>query len=80
MSWLVPKYSLRKSWGHVVALKDPYQAHSEFGTIVDQDSVDAILKWTEENANAIRISYDTWKFRSQDDAEQFIMLYKLTWT
>jgi len=80
MAWLEPKYSLKKSWGHVVALKDPYQDHNEFGTVVDLDSVDAILKWTEENANATRISYDTWKFRSRDDAEQFIMLYKLTWT
>jgi len=80
MSWLEPNYSLRKGWGHVVALKDPYQDHYEFGTIVDTEAVDAILKWTEENANAARISYDTWKFRSREDAEQFIMLYKLTWT
>jgi hypothetical protein len=80
MSWLEPKYSLRKSWGHVVALKDPYQDHNEFGTIVDTEAVEKILEWTKENANATRISYDTWKFRSREEAEQFIMLYKLTWT
>ncbi len=80
MSWLEPKYSLRKSWGHVVALKDPYQDHNEFGTIVDTESVDKILEWATVNSLGTRISYDTWKFRSRDDAEQFIMLYKLTWT
>ena len=79
MSWLEPKYSLRKGWGHVVALKDPYFAHNEFGTIVDTESVDKILEWATVNSLGTRISYDTWKFRSRDDAEQFIMLYKLTW-
>jgi len=80
VTWLEPKYALRKSWGHTVSLKDPYYEHAEFGKVVNTEAVDAILKWTEENANATRISYDTWKFRSRDEVEQFIMLYKLTWT
>ncbi len=79
MSWLEPNYSLRKGWGHVVALKDPYQNHSEFGSIVDYETVDAILEWASVNSGGTRISYDTWKFRSRNEAEQFIMLYKLTW-
>ena len=79
MSWLEPKYALRESWGHTVALKDPYFSHNEFGTIVDTESVNRILEWATMHSMGTRISYDTWKFRSRDDAEQFIMLYKLTW-
>lgn len=77
MTWLVPKYSLRKSWGHTVSLKDPYFEHAEFGTVVDTESVDKILEWAIENSNGTRISYDTWKFKSQQDAEEFMMMYTL---
>jgi hypothetical protein len=77
MSWLVPKYALRKGWGHTVSLKDPYHEHAELGTVVDAESVDAIIKWTTENANGIRISYDIWQFKTQQDAEEFIMLFTL---
>jgi hypothetical protein len=79
MSWLVPKYALRKGWGHTVALKDPYFGHNEFGTIVDTDAVDKILGWVMENSQGTRISYDTWKFKSQQDAEEFMMMYTLRW-
>ena len=79
MTWLVPNYVMRKSWGHTVSLKDPYADHKEFGRIVDTESVDAILEWTIKNSNGTRISYDTWKFKTQQEAEEFIMLYKLTW-
>lgn len=79
MSWLVPKYSLRKGWGHTVALKDPYFEHNEFGTIVDTESVDKILGWVMENSHGTRISYDTWKFKSQCDAEEFMMMFTLRW-
>lgn len=77
MSWLEPKYSLRKGRGHTVSLKDPYYDHNEFGTVVDAESVDAILEWTVENANGTRISYDIWQFKTQQDAEEFIMMFTL---
>ena len=80
MSWLEPKYELRKNWVHVVTLSDPLQTHHEFAAVIDYDSVNAILDWSTKNSDGVRISYDTWKFRSREDAEQFIMLYKLTWT
>lgn len=79
MSWLVPKYSLRKGWGHTVALRDPYFEHNEFGAVVDTESVDKILEWTLQNSNGKRISYDTWQFRSEQDANEFIMMFKLRW-
>jgi hypothetical protein len=79
MSWLEPTYELRKGWGHVVTLSDPLQAHHEFAAVIDLDSVNAILDWSTENSGGIRISYDTWKFRSRSEADEFIMLFKLTW-
>jgi len=77
LSWLVPKYSLRKGWGHTVSLKDPYYDHKDFNTIVDNDAVDKILEWALLNSNGIRISYDTWKFKTQQEADEFIMLFTL---
>jgi hypothetical protein len=77
MTWLEPKYALRKSWGHTVSLKDPYFEHAEFSKVVDTEAVDAILEWAIENANGTRISYDTWKFETQQSAEEFIMLFRL---
>ena len=77
MSWLVPKYALKKGWGHTVRLVDPYHDSNEFGSVVDYEAVDRILEWTLENSNGTRISYDMWKFRSQEEAEEFIMLFTL---
>lgn len=68
---------MRTSWGHTVSLKDPYADHKEFGIIVDLDVVKAIIEWAIENSNGTRISYDTWKFKTQQEAEEFIMLFTL---
>lgn len=77
MSWLVPNYSLRKGWGHTVSLIDPYLEHSEFGRIVDSESVNAIFDWVMENSNGTRISYDTWNFKTKQEADEFVMLFTL---
>ena len=37
------------------------------------------IEWAIENADARRISYDTWQFKRMQDAEQFIMLFTLRW-
>jgi len=79
VTWLVPNYVMRTSWGHTVSLKDPYVGDKEIGPLVYPRAVDAILEWAIENSNGTRISYDTWKFKTQQEAEEFIMLYKLTW-
>jgi len=42
--------------------------------------MEEVIAWTDENAQARRISYDTWQFKSRQDAEQFIMIYNLRWT
>lgn len=80
MSWLVPKYALKKGWGHTVRLVDPYDGEAELGSAVDYAAVDAILEWATTNSCGIRIGYDLWKFRSQQEAKEFIMVYKLTWS
>jgi hypothetical protein len=77
MNCLVPKYSLRTGWGHTVSLKDPNFGHTELGNIVDSDTVGKIIEWVLENSHGVRISYDTWKFNSHRDVEEFIMMYTL---
>lgn len=77
MTWLVPNYVRRTSWGHTVSLKDPYADHKEFGRIVDSESVNAIFDWVMENSNGTRISYDTWKFKTKQEADEFVMLFTL---
>lgn len=77
MTWRKPKYSLRKIWGHTVILQDPYADHAEVGMIVDLEACKAIIEWVIENSNGTRISYNTWKFKTQQEADEFIMLYTL---
>ena len=50
------------------------------GSTVDPDELEEVILWAVKNAQTRRISYDTWQFKSKDDAEQFIMLYNLRWT
>ncbi len=80
MRWFDPVYQHRKDWGHVVRLAQPEFKSTDFGTTVDPDELEEVIQWAVENAQARRISYDTWQFRSQADAEQFIMVYNLMWT
>lgn len=80
MRWFHPEYRLRKEWGHTVTLAQPEFQATDFGTTVDPDELEEVILWANEHAQARRISYDTWQFRSQADAEQFIMVYNLTWT
>lgn len=77
MSWLVPKYALKKGWGHTVRLIET--AEAAFGETVDPDELEEVILWVDTHSQTRRISYDTWQFRSQEDAKSFIMLYNLTW-
>lgn len=77
MSWLTPKYELKRGWGHTVRLVDPYDGDAELGSAVDYEAVDAILEWATENSCGTRIGYDMWKFRSQEEANEFIMVFTL---
>lgn len=77
MSWLVPKYTLKKGWGHTVRLVDPYDGDAELGSTVDYAAVDAILEWAVANSGGNRIGYDTWQFRSHEEAKEFIMVFTL---
>jgi hypothetical protein len=74
-----PTYEHRKDWGHTVRLAQPEFVATDFGTTVDPDELEEVILWATENSQARRISYDTWQFRSQAEAKQFIMLYKLRW-
>ena len=80
MRWFEPEYRLRKGWGHTVTLAQPEFKSTDFGTTVDPDELEEVILWANEHAQARRISYDTWQFRSRAEAEQFIMVYNLTWT
>lgn len=77
MSWLVPKYALKKGWGHTVRLIDPYHDSNEFGSVVDYEAVDKILEWATVNSCGTRISYDMWKFNNKEEAQEFIMVFTL---
>ena len=80
MNWFHPCYEHRQGWGHTVRLAQPDFKETDFGTTVDPDEQDEVILWAVEHAQARRISYDTWQFRSQQEAEQFIMGYKLRWS
>lgn len=77
MSWLVPKYALKKGWGHTVRLVDPYADSNEFGSVVDYEAVDKILEWATTHSCGTRISYDMWKFDTVQEAEEFIVMFTL---
>ncbi len=82
VKWFKAEYCLRPSWGHTVQLNENPEHKSDkfFGTTVDPDELEEVLEWAQENSNARRISYDTWQFKSQQQAEEFIMLYNLRWS
>lgn len=82
MKWFRATYVKRPGWGHTVQLvENPEHKSAEFvGTTIDPDEIEEVLVWTNQSAQARRISYDTWQFKSQQAAEQFIMIYNLRWT
>jgi hypothetical protein len=79
LKWFTPTYEFRSSWGHTVRLAQPEFKKTDFGTTIDPDELEEVIIWVNEHAQARRIGYDTWQFRSRQEAEQFIMLYKLMW-
>ena len=83
MKWFKAEYQYRiKSWGHVVQLVEnpEYKAEQFANVIIDPYEIEEVLNWTNENSNARRISYNTWQFKSAEEANQFIMLYTLRWS
>lgn len=79
MKWYHAVYNKNLSWGHTVRLMQNMHI-DEPGCTVDPDELEEVILWAVKNAQTRRISYDTWQFKSKDDAEQFIMLYNLRWT
>ncbi len=86
MKWFKAQYQWRGKgaggWGHTVRLvEDPeHKLEKYYGVTIDPEEVEDVLIWAEENAGARRISYDTWQFKSAEEADQFIMVYNLRWT
>jgi hypothetical protein len=76
---LIPFYVLRKDWGHTIRFSDIYPFRNLFPTKDDDIEVEEILEWIDANSQATRISYDTWKFLTKDDADQFLMIYNIRW-
>jgi hypothetical protein len=83
MIWYTAQYRWRGrgsgGWGHTVQFVQPEFKSTDFGTTVDPDELEEIILWAEQNAQARRISYDTWQFKTRNEADQFIMLFKLRW-
>ena len=86
MKWFKAEYQWRGKdkgrWGHTVRLtENPEHKSEKFrGTTIDPDEVNEVLEWAKENSNARRISYDTWQFKTEEEANHFIMIYNLRWT
>ena len=72
-------YRWRDNWKHTVEITEPEWIATDFGTRSGHDKFEEVIVWADKNAQARRISYDTWQFKSKQEAEQFIMLYALTW-
>lgn len=72
-------YRWRNNWKHTVEITAPEWTADYVGTGYKLVSFEEVIVWAEKNAQARRISYDTWQFKSKQEAEQFIMLYALTW-
>ncbi len=85
MKWFKAEYCYRGrdkgNWGHTVRLnEDPERKLSNLrGVVIDLHEEEEVIGWTNENSGARRISYDTWQFKSKQEAEQFIMLYNIRW-
>jgi hypothetical protein len=73
-----PLLEIRKGWGITVRLR----MADRYMDVIEREPADpdTEIDWAVENAQARRISYDTWQFRSRKDAEQFIMLFILRWS
>jgi hypothetical protein len=86
MRWFKAEYQWRGQgaghWGHTVRLTENPEHKSEkfYGTTIDPEEIEGVLEWANENSNARRISYDTWQFKSAEEANQFIMIYNLRWS
>jgi len=72
-------YRWRDTWKHTVEIKEPEFKATDFGTSYERNEFEEVIVWADNNAHARRISYDTWQFKSKQEAEQFIMMYALTW-
>lgn len=73
-----PTLEVRPGWGITVRL----HATDRYRDVMEQMPADSTeeIEWAIENAQARRISYDTWQFKRMQDAEQFIMLFTLRWS
>jgi len=79
LNLITATYRLRPTWGHTVEIKQPEFVVTDFGTTDEAPDISEVIDWAIASAQARRISYDTWQFKSRQEARQFIMLYKLRW-
>jgi hypothetical protein len=63
-------------WGDTVCIVCNKE---ELYRTIDPDKLEEVINWADQHSHARRISYDTWKFDSVDDARKFMMLFTLTW-
>lgn len=70
-----PRIERRPTWGITVRLVQTDRHMDVMENIPQDPSVE--IEWAQENSGGRRISYDTWKFKSLREAEEFVMLFKL---
>jgi hypothetical protein len=67
------RYEHDKHRGHIVCM--------HMLDLIEQDlDIDAVIEWLTAQAGSKRLAYNMWKFRSQNEAEECIIMYNLTWT
>lgn len=69
------KIERRPTWGITVRLVQQDRHKDVMENIPDDPTTE--IEWAHENSGGRRISYDTWKFKSLREAEEFVMLFKL---
>jgi hypothetical protein len=64
-------YEHNKHYGHIVRM--------HMLDRIEQDlSIDTAIEWLSTQIGSKRLAYNMWQFRSQNDADECIMLYNLT--
>jgi len=73
----------RRAGKYSVTLEEKWQSVDDAGNYYNSGALDEKVEWTNEYLatvkESIRTSWDTWQFKSKQDAEKFILFYTLRW-
>ncbi len=69
-----PLIEQRVHWGMTVRL---VQTKYQPAKIDPEQDPKSEIDWAEENSGGRRISYDTWQFKNLQEAEEFVIMFRL---